>query len=137
MKNSKPVLLIEDDNVDAMAVKRAFTDLKITNQLVCADNGKAALDHLKNGCDKKPCIIILDLNMPKMNGFEFLEAIKSDNMLKQIPVIILTTSNDKKDKVKTFKSSVAGYVVKPANYTNFLEAVKTINLYWTLSETSD
>jgi CheY-like chemotaxis protein len=137
MKNSKPVLLVEDDNVDVMAVQRAFTDLKITNQLICADDGKNALERLKNGNDKKPCLIILDLNMPKMNGFEFLDAIKSDKALRQIPVIILTTSNDKQDRIKTFKSSVAGYIVKPANYSNFLEAVRTINLYWTLSEMSD
>lgn len=136
MKNSKPVMLIEDDTIDVMAVKRAFTDLKITNPLVCSEDGKATLEQLKNGF-YKPCLIILDLNMPKMNGFEFLEAIKRDDTLKQIPIVILTTSNDKQDKVKTFQSSVAGYIVKPANYTNFLEAVRTINLYWTLSETSD
>lgn len=130
-------MLIEDDNIDVIAVKRAFTDLKITNPLVCSDDGKAALEQLKNGNAQKPCLIILDLNMPKMNGFEFLHAIKSDNALKQIPVVILTTSNDKQDKIKTFESSVAGYVVKPANYSNFLEAVRTINMYWTLSETSD
>lgn len=137
MNNLKPVLLVEDDNVDVMTVKRAFDELKITNPLVYAENGKEAIEYLRNENNKKPCLILLDLNMPKMNGFDFLAVVKNDNVLKRIPVVVLTTSCDKQDKIRTFESSVAGHIVKPANYTKFLDAVKTINLYWTLSELSD
>ena len=93
MRNSKPVLLVEDDNVDAMTVKRAFKDLKIVNSLIHKSNGENALEYLRDEGDEKPCVILLDLNMPKMNGAEFLKTVKADKTLKKIPVVILTTSN--------------------------------------------
>jgi CheY-like chemotaxis protein len=134
MRNSKPILLVEDDNVDAMTVKRAFKELKITNELVRTVNGKEALDYLHSDQNQKPCIIITDLNMPKMNGVEFITAVKSDQELKNIPIVVLTTSRDENDKMDTFKQSAAGYMVKPVDYMQFVEAVRAINLYWTLSE---
>ena len=137
MRNSKPVLLVEDDNVDVMTFKRAFADLKVRNPLVCTENGKEAVEYLKNKTNKKPCLIVLDLNMPKMNGFEFLDVVKEDEDLKQIPVVVLTTSCEQKDRIRTFKSRAVGHIVKPTNYTEFLEAVNTINQYWTLSELSN
>jgi len=137
MRNSKPILLVEDDNVDAMSVKRAFKDLKITNELVHTVNGEQALQYLRDRNNKKPCVVISDLNMPKMNGMEFIEAVKSDDTLKKIPVVVLTTSKQEQDKLDSFKLSVAGYMVKPVDYMQFVEAVKAINLYWTLSELPD
>ena len=134
MKKSKPILLVEDDNVDVMTVKRAFDDLKITNQLVCANDGKEALEYLRNDGNKKPCLILLDLNMPGMNGFGFLTSVKADDTLKKIPVIVLSNSGEVQDKQKTFDSGIVGYIVKPTDYEKFVEAVRTINLYWTLSE---
>lgn len=137
MKNSKPILLIEDDNIDAMTVKRAFRELKITNELVRTLNGEQALDYLSKNENKKPCIIITDLNMPKMNGIEFVRAVKNHEQLKNIPIVVLTTSKDETDKLETFKHSVAGYMVKPVDYMQFVEAVRAIDLYWTLSELPD
>jgi len=134
MKTLKPILLVEDDDVDAMTVKRALSDLKVTNTLVHSLNGEDALGYLRTDGNKKPCIILLDLNMPKMNGFEFLKVAKADESLKKIPVIVLTTSEEEQDKVETFGLGVAGYIIKPTSYTKFVEAVRTINLYWTLSE---
>ena len=134
MKNSKPILLAEDDGVDVMIVERAFKDLKIKNQLVCTANGEEALEYLKNDGNKKPCIILLDLNMPKMNGIEFLKIIKANDALKKIPVVVLTTSSQRQDVIESFKLSVAGYIVKSVDYARFAEAINTINLYWTLSE---
>lgn len=134
MKNSKPILLVEDDDVDVMTVERVFKDLNITNQLVNTNNGEEALNYLRTDGNKKPCIILLDLNMPKMNGIEFLKIVKADENLKQIPVVVLTTSSQEQDIVESFKLSIAGYMVKSIDYTKFVETFRAINLYWTLSE---
>ena len=134
MRNLNPILLVEDDNVDVMAVERALKDLKIKNQLVRTANGEEALEYLKNNGNKKPCIILLDLNTPKMNGIEFLKIVKADKTLKKNPVVVLTTSSQQQDIVECFKLGVAGYIVKSIDYANFAKAISTINLYWTLSE---
>jgi CheY-like chemotaxis protein len=134
MRNLRPILLVEDDSVDAMTVKRAFSELKVTNELVRKINGEEAIEYLKTHTDKKPCVILLDLNMPKMNGIEFLRVAKADSELRQIPVVVLTTSKEDRDKVETFKFSVAGYIVKPVDYRKFVDAMRVLNLYWTLSE---
>lgn len=134
MKGKKPILLVEDDKVDAMTVRRAFKDLKVTNPLVHSINGEEALDYLSDDSNDKPCVILLDLNMPKMNGTEFLKVVKADESLKRIPVVMLTTSQEERDIVESFELSVAGYIVKPVDYQKFVEAIRTIELYWTLSE---
>lgn len=132
--NLRPILLIEDDNVDAAMVQRAFTDLKIENPLVHMTDGEKALDYLKNEGNKKPCVILLDLNMPKMNGLEFLKVIKSNKVLKRIPVVMLTISEEQQDKLESFKLGVAGYIIKPVDYEDFAKAMGTINTYWNFSE---
>jgi len=134
MRSSKPILLIEDDNVDVMTVERVFRDLKIANQLVSTSNGEQALEYLRTNGNKKPCVILLDLNMPKMNGTEFLKIVKKDEALKKIPVVVLTTSSQQQDVVESFKLGAAGYMVKSVDYGKFVETIRTINLYWTLSE---
>jgi CheY-like chemotaxis protein len=125
---------VEDDHLDAMIVKRALNDLKVTNELVHTANGEEAVEYLRNEGNKKPCIILLDLNMPKTNGVEFLRIVKADEVLKRVPIVVLTTSTDEQDVIETFKLSVAGYVVKPVDYIKFVEAMRTVTLYWTLSE---
>ncbi len=134
MRDSRPVLLVEDDMIDAMTVRRAFRDLNVTNPLVHVTNGEEALDHLHDETSDKPCLILLDLNMPKMNGIEFLAVAKADRALKRIPVIVLTTSSEERDVVESFRLSVAGYIIKPVDYRSFVEAIRTIDMYWTLSE---
>jgi CheY-like chemotaxis protein len=134
MRSLRPIMLVEDDSVDAMTVKRAFSELKVQNDLIRAINGEAALNFLKGNLDKKPCVILLDLNMPKMNGIEFLKIVKADDELRPIPVVVLTTSKDDRDKIESFRACVAGYIVKPVDYRKFVEAMKILNLYWTLSE---
>ncbi len=134
MQKLKPTLLVEDDNVDAMTVQRAFKDLKIANRLVRAVNGEEALKYLRDKNNELPAVILLDLNMPKMNGFEFLKIAKEDKKLKKLPVIVLTTSKEEEDVIKSFDLSVAGYMVKPVNYAQFLEIIEAINKYWTTSK---
>jgi CheY-like chemotaxis protein len=134
MRNSKPILLVEDDEVDTMTVQRAFKDLKVTNELVHRINGEEALKYLRAEDSQMPCVILLDLNMPKMNGVEFLKISKEDEKLKKLPVVVLTTSKEEHDIVESFELSVAGYIVKPVDYKRFVEAIRAIDLYWTLSE---
>jgi CheY-like chemotaxis protein len=137
MRSPKPVLLVEDDTIDAMTVKRAFRDLQVVCPLVHRLNGEDALSYLMEEGQEPPCVILLDLNMPKMNGIELLRVIKADASLKRIPVVVLTTSNEERDIVESFRLSVAGYVIKPVDYTEFVAAMRTIDLYWTLSELPD
>ncbi len=134
MKNEMSILLVEDDRVDIMTVKRALKDLEITNSLNITSNGEEALVFLQDERNQQPSIILLDLNMPRMNGIEFLKIIKQDNILKRIPTIVLTTSEEKQDRVESFNLSVAGYMIKPIDYLKFVEIMKTISLYWTLSK---
>ncbi|MCX5638278.1 MAG: response regulator [Planctomycetota bacterium] len=137
MRSSKPILLVEDDRLDAMIVRRALSDLKVTNELVHTANGEEAVEYLRNEENKRPCLILLDLNMPKTNGVEFLRIIKADKVLKRTPVVVLTASTEEQDVIETFKLSVAGYIIKPVDYIKFVEAMRTVALYWTLSELPD
>lgn len=137
MNANQSILLVEDDRVDAMTVKRALRDIKVTNPLNIAQNGEKALEFLRDPKNKRPAIILLDINMPKMNGIEFLKIAKQDSELKQIPTIVLTTSKDDWDRIESFKLGVAGYMLKPVDYIQFVEVMKAIKIYWTLSEMPD
>ena len=131
---NKPILLVEDDQVDMMTVIRALKEFHVTNQVVHLENGEDALNYLRDGNSEKPCIILLDLNMPVMNGIEFLKAVKDDEQLRRIPVLVLTTSVEQQDRLSSFNFNVAGYVSKPVDYRQFVEVMRTIDAYWTISE---
>ena len=131
---NKPILLVEDDDVDTMTVTRALKEIQVTNQVVYRENGEDALNYLQDENTDKPCLILLDLNMPIMNGIEFLKAIKDDEQLRCIPVVVLTTSDEQQDKVNSFNFNVAGYVSKPVDYRQFVEVMRTIDAYWTIGE---
>lgn len=135
--NQMSLMLVDDDEVDVMSVQRAFKKINITNPLHIAHNGVEALAMLRgeNGPQIRPVIILLDLNMPKMGGLEFLETLRADPELKSISVVVLTTSRDEQDKVQAFDYNVAGYIVKPITPGDFVEAMATFDKYWTLSET--
>jgi CheY-like chemotaxis protein len=131
---NRPILVVEDDEVDLMTIRRALKDIHVSNPVVSRENGELALSYLRDPNSEMPCIILLDLNMPVMNGIEFLEAAKSDEQLKRIPVIVLTTSEEQQDKVNSFSFSVAGYMAKPVDYQKFVGVIRSIDVYWTLSE---
>lgn len=133
MRDNSPVLLVEDDLVDAMTVSRSFQDLDITNKIEHCVNGVEALARLQE-MTTKPSIILLDINMPKMNGIEFLERIKKAEEYLSIPVVVLTTSNDDRDKMESYNLGIAGYMLKPVDYQQFVQIMRNINVYWTLSE---
>jgi CheY-like chemotaxis protein len=134
MRDLRPVLLLEDDTVDAMTVKRAMKDLCVGNPLIRVVNGEEALKYLNDPANARPCVVLLDLNMPKMNGIEFLKIVKADQHLRAIPVVVLTTSRADQDRFECFNCSVAGYLVKPVDYQSFLDAMRILDMYWTLSE---
>jgi len=129
------ILLVEDDEIDVMNVKRAFQKNHITNPLFVAENGLEALEKLRNGeVPQGRRIVLLDLNMPKMNGIEFLRELRNDPALAATPVIVLTTSNNDRDKIEAYNFNVAGYLVKPVTFGEFSELMVTLNKYWTLVE---
>ena len=134
MPRPRSVLLVEDDRVDCMTVKRALEEVKIDNPLDIVSNGEEALAYLLSAENELPGLILLDLNMPRMNGIEFLKTIKTHQGLKKIPVVVLTTSKARQDINTSFELGAAGYVVKPLDYKEFIDAVVTIARYWQLSE---
>lgn len=136
-RHARPILLVEDDRVDIMTVQRAFKELHIPRPLVCAQHGEAALEILEDTSQPLPWLILLDLNMPRMNGVEFLSVVKQDEQLCLLPVVVLTTSRDENDKAEAFRHSVAGYMVKPVDYDQFVETLRIVDRYWTLSEQPD
>ena len=128
------ILLVEDDEVDVMNVKRAFLKNNIKNTLFVAGNGVEALDMLENAIVPLPRIIILDINMPKMNGIEFLKHLRQNEKFKNISVFVMTTSNEDSDKIKAYDLNVAGYILKPLSFEKFLQSVSTLKNYWQLIE---
>lgn len=134
INNNKPILLVEDDIVDIMTVKRAVKELKISNPLHVAENGEEGLAYLEAHKDSLPCIILLDINMPRMNGIEFLRIVKENPVFKLTPVIVVTTSNEDRDRWESFNNSAAGYMIKPVDYRQFVSLMATIEKYWTFSQ---
>lgn len=134
MLNSRPILLIEDDQVDVLTIKRIMKEIRIENRLEVVADGEQALAYLRNPDNHRPAIILLDLNMPRMNGIDFIQVLKSDDALKMIPVIVITTSKGEPDIEDCFRLGVAGYMAKPVNYQKFVEIITVVVRYWSLSE---
>ena len=129
------LVLIEDDDIDVMNVKRALERAHVTNPLFVAQNGLEGLELLRS--DKVPRdrrLVLLDLNMPKMNGIEFLRELRGDPALKSTPVVVLTTSDDDRDKIQAYDLNVAGYLLKPVTFINFVDVMAALNKYWALVE---
>lgn len=133
MKNKLTILLIEDDIIEIMKLNRAVNSLGLNHEITEANNGEEALDILKKK-EILPDIILLDLNMPKINGIEFLGVLKNDDTLKYIPTIILTTSNNQKDLLSCYEIGVAGYVLKPLKYEDYVSKIEHLLSYWSINE---
>ncbi len=134
------ILLVEDDEVDIMNVQRAFNKGNLHHRLYISHNGIEALNMLRSIGDQPPAVprkdrlILLDLNMPKMGGIDFLTHLRADSELRRIPVVVLTTSNEDKDLVEAYNMNVAGYLVKPVSFSKFVKMMETLDNYWSLSE---
>ena len=125
------ILLIDDDEIEIMKLERTLTKLEHNHQLIIAKNGEEALDILK---DTTPEVIFLDLNMPRMSGLEFLEILKQDERMKYIPVMILSTSRNHKDILESYNLGIAGYIVKPLRFEDYVNKIKVIVEYWSSNE---
>jgi CheY-like chemotaxis protein len=136
--NTLTILVIDDDIVDIMIVKRSLHELKIANPVVEARNGIEGLECLRgeNGREKlpKPHLVLLDLNMPRMNGLEFLEELRLDESLRSTLVFVMTTSGAEEDRAKAYGKNVAGYVLKQRSGQSFLEAISMLEHYWRVVE---
>lgn len=128
------ILLVEDDQVDVMNVQRAFQKARITNPMHVAGNGIEALEKLRDGTLGPRRLVLLDINMPRMNGIEFLRELRADAALQPTCVVVLTTSNEERDKMEAYKLNVAGYLLKPVTFVDFVEMMAALNKYWTLVE---
>ncbi|MEM9077128.1 MAG: response regulator [Bacteroidota bacterium] len=126
------ILFIEDDMIETMKMQRAISKFQSKHKIIEAKNGEEALDILRGG--NLPDIILLDLNMPRMSGIEFLSILKADEKLKYLPTIILTTSENRVDLLKCFEIGIAGYVIKPLKYEDYEAKLKRVFEYWEISE---
>ena len=128
-------LLVDDDEVDVMNVQRAFKKANITNPVYVAGNGIEALEMLRGPVLRQARrLVLLDINMPKMNGIEFLREVRKDPLLKALCIVVLTTSNEDRDRIDAYQLNVAGYLLKPVTFIDFVDLVSTLTKYWTLME---
>jgi CheY-like chemotaxis protein len=133
------ILLVEDDEVDVMNVQRALKKNGATAALYRAANGIEALAMLRNNSqiaaeNNGRLLILLDLNMPKMGGLEFLKELRADPALRSLPVVVLTTSMQDSDLVTAYQYNVAGYLIKPITFSSFVETIDVLNRYWSMSK---
>lgn len=133
MKNSLNVLLIEDNMIEIMKMNRTVSLLKAKHEITEAKNAEEALAILETK-ENLPDIILLDLNMPKINGIEFLSIIKKDPDLRHIPTIILTTSDNRKDILECYRIGISGYILKPLKYEEYVSKIEIALSYWSINE---
>ncbi|MEZ7495995.1 response regulator [Leeuwenhoekiella aequorea] len=132
-KRTLSILLIEDDRIEVMKLKRVLSKNNLKHDLVEARNGEEALKILEDRSNL-PDIILLDLNMPKIDGIEFLKVLKKEPLLKYIPTIVLTTSNNHNDVKECYEIGIAGYVLKPLKYEDYVEKIERLLEYWSINE---
>ena len=132
MEKALTILLIEDDQIEVMKFNRTISKLELKHKVIEAKNGEEALNILSKK-DRRPDIILLDLNMPKMNGIEFLTILKKDDELKYIPTIILSTSSNHRDLLECYKIGIAGYMIKPLKYEDYMKNVNKVLSYWSVN----
>lgn len=132
------ILMVEDDPKDVELTLTALEDYKLANEVVVTRNGEQALDYLycrgqysTRDCGN-PAVVLLDLKLPKVDGLEVLKQIKSDPKLGMIPVVVLTSSKEEKDMVASYKLGVNGYVVKPVDFHEFVNAIRELGVFWAI-----
>lgn len=138
MNNVGRILLVEDDPRDVELTLNALEEYNLTNEVVVTHDGEEALDYLHcrgkfaSRSSQNPAVLLLDLKLPKVDGLEVLEQIKSDEKLKMIPVVVLTSSREERDMVASYKLGVNAYVVKPVDFHEFVNAIKELGVFWAI-----
>ncbi len=136
MTKNKVILLVEDNPDDELLTKMSLEKCKIANEVVVARDGQEALDYLHGSKEKgeplSPAVILLDLHLPKIDGLEVLSRIRSDERTKLLPVVVLTSSDEEGDRLKSYGRGANSYVCKPVDFTAFAAAVQELGLYWLL-----
>jgi CheY-like chemotaxis protein len=127
------ILLIEDDNIEVMKLQRTVAKLALNHKITEAKNGEQALEILRSG-QSLPDIVLLDLNMPRMSGIEFLQILKEDSSLQYLPTVILTTSENRADLLECYKIGIAGYIIKPLKYEDYQNKLEKVLAYWNVNE---
>ena len=136
MSDLKRILLVEDDPKDVELTLTGLAEYNLANEVVVAHDGEEALDYLhrrgayQNRSNGNPAVVLLDLKLPKINGFEVLEKIRADESLRLLPVVVLTSSHEERDLVSSYKLGVNAYVVKPVDFHQFVNAVKELGVFW-------
>ena len=133
MNELAPILLVEDDRIDAMTVMRALKELGAANPVVHLDDGESALEYVKAN-KRRFCVVLLDLNMPRMGGIEFLKAVRANGLLKDVDVLVFIGSDDDRDRLEKLSLGIAGYITKSVDYKKFAESVKIIEKYIAASQ---
>ena len=133
MNKALKILLIEDDTIEVMKFNRTLSKLDVSHNIIVATNGEEAMKVLTEET-LLPDIILLDLNIPKVNGIEFLGTLKADERLKYIPAIVLTTSNNHMDLLECYKIGIAIYILKPLKYEDYQDKIKSLLNYWSTNE---
>lgn len=133
MEKTLKILLVEDNLIEIMKMKRTISLLQLNHTINEAKNGEEALQFLEDKSNI-PDIILLDINMPKISGIEFLKILKANDDLKHIPTIILTTSNNQKDLLECYKTGMSGYVLKPLKYEDYVKKIEKVLAYWSVNE---
>jgi CheY-like chemotaxis protein len=136
MEKFRRILLVEDDARDVELTLTALEDYKLANEVVVCRDGQEALDYLysrgkfSDRVKENPAVMLLDLKLPKVDGLEVLQQVKSDERLRMIPVVMLTSSHEEKDMMQSYKLGVNAYVVKPVDFHEFVNAVKELGVFW-------
>lgn len=134
MNDKLRILVIDDDTIESMKINRAMSDLNLNHQLIECRNGEEALKFLVNEDIQLPDLIFVDLHMPKMNGLEFLKKYKTDPHLNHIPAIVFTTSANDNDLKQSYVAGIAGYIIKPLKYQDYVLKLKAVLEYWSLNK---
>lgn len=137
------VLMAEDDEHDILATKRAWSKHKLANPLHIVTDGEMCMDYLLHkgayadpASAPRPGLVLLDINMPRLSGLEVLKLMRDHETLRRLPVVILTSSKEEEDRMKSYDLGANAYIVKPVGFDNFSDAVRTINMFWQLVELS-
>lgn len=133
MANPLSILFIEDDTIERMKFNRTISSLGFTLKVTEAKNGEEALKILEDP-EGLPNLILLDLNMPRLSGLEFLKRLKNNEVLKFIPAVVLTTSGNRQDMLECYRTGIAGYIIKPLKYDDYVDRINKLLCYWSINE---